>query len=162
MCVCGTHVQGPSYYRPPPPPPGPCVPTSGALVTGKGAGSLLVSSRLIRSCKGFPWLWSITIWHGICHIWRTTLNHRGNARASAPEPETMFWAATEVGGRMGGGSEKGGMSGGGRGMGWGIICANEVLASLLSWEKTMGPLFWNLHTHATLPGMLQLLHAYDL
>ncbi len=76
MSVCGTHVWGPGYYHPPPP-PGLCVPTSGALIDWEGAGSLLVISWLIRSGKGFPRLWSITIWHGTCHNWRITYHHRG-------------------------------------------------------------------------------------
>ncbi len=37
------------------PPPVPVSMPQGLWVTGEGAGSLLVSPRLIHSCKGFPW-----------------------------------------------------------------------------------------------------------
>ncbi len=71
------------------PPPllwSPC-PGSGAPVTGKGAGPLLVNSQIICSGGGFPRLWSIPIWQGTVTSGWVTLHFKGNTPASAFEPE---------------------------------------------------------------------------
>ncbi len=134
-----------------PPPPSPPVPVSlpqWLWVTGKGTGLLLVSSRLIHSSKGFPGLWS-------SNITRPLVTSDGSPLTIGERPCKCAGVRDNVlggnrgGWGMGGGGlepERGGMSGG-----RGIICKSKFLASLLSWEKTMRPLYLNLHTHSTLP-----------
>jgi hypothetical protein len=54
------------------------------------------------------------------------------------------------------------IGGGGGERGWGIICASEALASLLSKRKNYGTVTFEIFTHTQhFPGMLQLLYAYD-
>ncbi len=161
MCVCGTHVQGPSYYRPPPPPPPVLVSLPQRLwVTGEGAGSLLVSprpyipARVSHGPDPSKYYTASVMFDGPpLTIGGTPLQVRGSRRQCSGRQQR--W----VGGWGGGEPERGGMSGG-EGGGESYVRVSFWLPSSL--EKKLWDCYtWNLHTHTTLPGMLQLLHAYD-
>ncbi len=142
----GPTCEGQAVTALPPPPPGLCVPTSGALRDREGAGLLLVTFRLMRSGKGFPRLWSIMIWHGICHNWRITHDHRGTplqarrSRRQCPGRQQRWWGMRGGNQREEARRHEWGRVGGG-GKGGGITYVQVRLFSLPPlWKKTKRPL----------------------
>jgi hypothetical protein len=115
-------VQGARLLLPPSPlPSGPYVPASGAPGDREGGGVTACQLPTHMLQQGFP---TALIHQDMTRHLSYLMNHpppQGNAPASEPEPETMFWAATGVGGGIGGERERGGL-GGGRWKGGGEAC----------------------------------------